>query len=59
MVLQDMVVFIIGNKLDLASQRAVSLSQAEEYVSKTLGPDSLATEVSAKEDNGMCLLHRF
>ncbi|KAL1934146.1 hypothetical protein VTP01DRAFT_6328 [Rhizomucor pusillus] len=52
MVLQDMIVYILGNKLDLCSQRAVPLAQAEEYAEKTLGPDSLATEVSAKEDNG-------
>lgn len=53
MVLQDMIVYILGNKLDLCSQRAVPLAQAEEYAEKTLGPDSLATEVSAKEDNGI------
>lgn len=53
MVLQDMIVYILGNKLDHCSQRAVPLAQAEEYAEKTLGPDSLATEVSAKEDNGI------
>ena len=48
----DLVVVVAANKLDLQSQREVLYDDAQEYVARVLGPDTLLYEVSAKEDDG-------
>lgn len=49
----DLVIHIVGNKLDLAPrERAIPLAEAEDYASKAVGPECLVFEVSAKEDDG-------
>lgn len=50
---EDLVIHVVGNKLDLASaHRAVPLRRTQEYVARTLGSDCHTHEVSAKEDDG-------
>ncbi|CAM0135932.1 unnamed protein product [Umbelopsis sp. WA50703] len=50
---EDLVIHVVGNKLDLASShRAVPLRRAQEYVTRTLGSECQTHEVSAKEDDG-------
>ncbi|KAI9270640.1 ras family-domain-containing protein [Phascolomyces articulosus] len=49
----DMVICIVGNKLDLASnQRVVTITKAAEYAGRVLGTECPVYEVSAKEDDG-------
>ncbi|CEI95185.1 Putative Rab family, other [Rhizopus microsporus] len=50
---EDLVIVVVANKLDLALyQREVSCEEAQKYITRVLGPDTLLYEVSAKEDNG-------
>ncbi|KAL1916468.1 uncharacterized protein VTP21DRAFT_5659 [Calcarisporiella thermophila] len=50
----DLIIHVVGNKLDLAtSRRAVSLTQAQDYVSRVLGTECSIHEVSAKDDEGV------
>lgn len=49
----DLVIFIVGNKLDLAvDQREVPIEKTEDYVMRVLDGNCDVYEVSAKEDNG-------
>ncbi|KAI8337551.1 small GTPase superfamily [Chlamydoabsidia padenii] len=48
----ELVMVVVANKLDLESRREVTLEQAREYVTRTLGPDTLLYEASAKDDDG-------
>ncbi|KAI8142189.1 small GTPase superfamily, partial [Fennellomyces sp. T-0311] len=49
----DMVICIVGNKVDLAPhQRAVTVSKAEDYALRVLGRECPVYEVSAKDDDG-------
>ncbi|XP_072178013.1 ras-related protein Rab-5A-like [Diadema setosum] len=47
---EDILIFVIGNKLDLESQRAVSRSLAEQYAQEN---DSVHLEASAKTGEGI------
>ncbi|KAI8328612.1 P-loop containing nucleoside triphosphate hydrolase protein [Choanephora cucurbitarum] len=49
---EDLVVVVAANKLDLQSQREVVYDDAQEYITRVLGPEALLYEVSAKEDDG-------
>lgn len=50
---EDLVIVVVANKLDLANiRREVSYDDAQQYITRVLGPDTLLYEVSAKEDNG-------
>ena len=50
---EDLVIVVVANKLDLAQvRREVSYDDAQQYITRVLGPDTLLYEVSAKEDNG-------
>ncbi|CAO3626708.1 unnamed protein product [Cunninghamella echinulata] len=49
---EELVMVVVANKSDLESRREVSLEDAQEYVTRSLGPDTLLYEVSAKEDDG-------
>ena len=49
---EDLVVVVAANKLDLQSQREVVYNDAQEYITRVLGPEALLYEVSAKEDDG-------
>ncbi|KAI8373310.1 RAB22A, member ras oncogene family, isoform CRA_a [Blakeslea trispora] len=49
---EDLVVVVAANKLDLQSQREVLYDDAQEYIARVLGPETLLYEVSAKEDDG-------
>ncbi|KAI7903205.1 P-loop containing nucleoside triphosphate hydrolase protein [Cokeromyces recurvatus] len=49
----ELVIIVAANKLDLAqSQREVSYDDAQKYITRVLGPETLLYEVSAKEDDG-------
>ena len=49
----DMVMCIVGNKVDLAStHREVTVTKAAEYAGRVLGIECPVYEVSAKEDDG-------
>ncbi|KAI8099814.1 ras-like GTP-binding protein RYL2 [Halteromyces radiatus] len=48
---KDLLIYVVGNKVDRASERAVSLEYVEDYVRHVLGHVSVY-EVSAKEDDG-------
>ncbi|KAI8338608.1 P-loop containing nucleoside triphosphate hydrolase protein [Chlamydoabsidia padenii] len=48
---KDLLIYIVGNKVDCESDRAVSLDYVQEYVRNTLGVVPVF-EVSAKEDEG-------
>lgn len=49
----DLVIVVVANKLDLAQlQREVSFENAQQYIARTLGPETPFYEVSAKEDDG-------
>lgn len=49
----DLVIIVAANKLDLAqAQREVSYDDAQKYITRALGPETLLYEVSAKEDDG-------
>ncbi|XP_072178011.1 ras-related protein Rab-22A-like [Diadema setosum] len=47
---EDILIFVIGNKLDLESQRAVSRSSAEQYAKEN---DAVHLEASAKTGEGI------
>ena len=50
---EDLVIVVVANKLDLAQvRREVSYDDAQQYITRVLGPETLLYEVSAKEDNG-------
>ncbi|KAI9300698.1 P-loop containing nucleoside triphosphate hydrolase protein [Cunninghamella echinulata] len=49
---EELVMVVVANKSDLESRREVSLEDAQNYVTRSLGPDTLLYEVSAKEDDG-------
>ncbi|KAI8642894.1 P-loop containing nucleoside triphosphate hydrolase protein [Parasitella parasitica] len=50
---EDLVIVVAANKLDLAqARREVSFDDAQKYITRVLGPETLLYEVSAKEDNG-------
>ncbi|ORX61503.1 ras-domain-containing protein [Hesseltinella vesiculosa] len=49
---KDTIIYIVGNKVDRASERRVSLKAVKDYVQKILGPFYAVHEVSAKEDDG-------
>ncbi|CAO3656561.1 unnamed protein product [Mucor hiemalis] len=50
---EDLVIVVVANKLDLAQvRREVSYDDAQQYITRLLGPETLLYEVSAKEDNG-------
>ncbi|KAI9027367.1 small GTPase superfamily [Phycomyces nitens] len=50
---EELVIVVVANKSDLAStRREVPLKDAQEYVTRVLGPDTPLYEVSAKEDDG-------
>ncbi|KAI8067986.1 ras-like GTP-binding protein RYL2 [Gongronella butleri] len=49
---KDTIIYVVGNKVDRASERAVALPTAKDYVKKMLGPDYVVREVSAKDDDG-------
>ncbi|ORY98706.1 ras-like GTP-binding protein RYL2 [Syncephalastrum racemosum] len=49
----DLVIFIVGNKLDLAAdQREVPIEKTEDYAMRVLDGNCDVYEVSAKEDDG-------
>ncbi|SAL97197.1 hypothetical protein [Absidia glauca] len=48
---KDLLIYIVGNKVDCASDRAVSLDYVQDYVRDTLGVVPVY-EVSAKDDEG-------
>jgi Ras-related protein Rab-21 len=50
---QDLVVFVVGNKLDNAAERQVDKQTALEFVQKRLHERGELYEVSAKEDDGV------
>lgn len=55
---EDLVIVVVANKLDLAQvRREVSYDDAQQYITRVLGPETLLYEVSAKEDNGMLDIH--
>ncbi|CAO3610347.1 unnamed protein product [Mucor fragilis] len=50
---EDLVIVVAANKLDLAqTRREVSYDDAQKYITRVLGPETLLYEVSAKEDDG-------
>ncbi|CEP18064.1 hypothetical protein [Parasitella parasitica] len=50
---EDLVIAVAANKLDLAqARREVSFHDAQKYITRVLGPETLLYEVSAKEDSG-------
>ncbi|CAO3617096.1 unnamed protein product [Cunninghamella blakesleeana] len=49
---EELVMVVVANKIDLASRREVQLQEAQEYVTRSLGPDTILYEVSAKDDDG-------
>lgn len=50
---EDLVMVVVANKLDLAQiRREVPYDDAQQFITRALGPDTLLYEVSAKEDNG-------
>ncbi|CAO3583530.1 unnamed protein product [Absidia cylindrospora] len=53
---KDLLIYIVGNKVDRASERVVSLASVEDYVQHALNPvcnyPVAVYEVSAKEDDG-------
>jgi hypothetical protein len=50
---EDLVIVVAANKLDLAqTRREVSFDDAQKYITRVLGPETLLYEVSAKEDDG-------
>jgi Ras-related protein Rab-21 len=49
----DLVVHVVGNKLDLESSRQVSLSSVLDYCDRVNNNVSGIHEVSAKENNGI------
>ncbi len=54
----ELVIIVAANKLDLAqSQREVSYDDAQKYITRVLGPETLLYEVSAKEDDGIYTCH--
>ncbi|CAO3619454.1 unnamed protein product [Cunninghamella echinulata] len=48
----DLIIYVVGNKLDRASEREVSLDAVKDYVQHVLGSGYSVYEVSAKNDNG-------
>ncbi|KAF1806203.1 GTP-binding protein rab11 [Mucor lusitanicus] len=49
---EDLVIVVAANKLDLAqTRREVSYDDAQKYITRVLGPETLLYEVSAKEDD--------
>ncbi|ORY00687.1 ras-like GTP-binding protein RYL2 [Basidiobolus meristosporus CBS 931.73] len=51
---EELVIHIVGNKFDLASaQRSVSLDEAAEVISNSIGAGYTVHEVSAKDDEGV------
>lgn len=52
---EDLVIVVVANKLDLAQiRREVPYDDAQQFITRALGPETLLYEVSAKEDNGEC-----
>ncbi|CAG8549255.1 10668_t:CDS:2 [Paraglomus brasilianum] len=50
----DLIIHVVGNKLDLAStHRVIPLKRTQEYISRILGNDYAVHEVSAKDDKGI------
>ncbi|KAF9400868.1 hypothetical protein BGZ94_005363, partial [Podila epigama] len=50
----DLIIHVVGNKLDLAStRRTVPIQRTREYVEQNLGTDCSVHEVSAKDDDGV------
>ncbi|KAI7882125.1 ras-like GTP-binding protein RYL2 [Mucor mucedo] len=50
---EDLVIVVVANKLDLAQvRREVPYDDAQQFITRALGPETLLYEVSAKEDNG-------
>lgn len=54
----ELVIVVVANKTDLAARREVQEDKAREYVARVLGPETPLYEVSAKEDDGLCLVVR-
>lgn len=51
---EDLVIVVVANKLDLAPlRREVPYDDAQQFITRALGPDTLLYEVSAKDDNGI------
>ncbi|CAO3616343.1 unnamed protein product [Cunninghamella blakesleeana] len=48
----DLIIYIVGNKVDRASEREVSLDTVKNYVKHLLDSGYSVYEVSAKNDNG-------
>ncbi|GAN11350.1 conserved hypothetical protein [Mucor ambiguus] len=56
---EDLVIVVAANKLDLAqTRREVSYDDAQKYITRVLGPETLLYEVSAKEDDARVLVER-
>ncbi|KAI8075942.1 P-loop containing nucleoside triphosphate hydrolase protein [Gilbertella persicaria] len=49
---EDLVIVVAANKLDLQARREVSYNDAQKYITRVLGPETLLYEVSAKDDDG-------
>jgi Ras-related protein Rab-21 len=55
---EDLVIIVAANKLDLAhTRREVSFDDAQKYITRVLGPETVLYEVSAKEDDGKLVVH--
>ena len=49
----EIVIGLVGNKVDLESERTVSLEQAKEFARQNLIPDDLVFEISAQDDTNI------